>query len=162
MSGVWTAHKYMVNAKQMKLTKKMEVVVSRIEKKFHGKCSLKYVQYGGYEEKGCSGRLFSGNVVTELNLDTHWEEVATNSKGSVPPRKDLLLLQHRAWGLGKETQSWKEERRHLPEQGSSVRTWGRGMGSLTSYSKVLCLPGLRLGRHAETEPDRHIDCLGDC
>lgn len=43
MSGVWTAHKYMVNAEQMKLIKKMEVVVSRIEKKFHGKCNLKYV-----------------------------------------------------------------------------------------------------------------------
>lgn len=39
-------------------------------------CSV-LIEHEGCEEKGYSGRLFSGDVVTELNLETHWEEVAT-------------------------------------------------------------------------------------
>lgn len=45
MLGLWTANKHMMNAEQMKLVRKMEVLVSWVERKCHKNCSVKYVQF---------------------------------------------------------------------------------------------------------------------
>lgn len=89
------------------------------------------------------------------NWTQPWDTLGRScySKGPVPPREDLLLLQHRTWGLEKETQSWKEKGRHWPEQGSAVVVlhlrWGL---EVEAWDHQICTQKCyvyleRLGRH---------------